>query len=143
MADIDHAYTCADIYALKGISIGSLNIRSLFRNLDEVQILLERTELNVLCLQETFLNSHVQSPIFSCNGYTLWRADRTAASGKQSGGGLCTYTNKKHTFTCLDNLTTCTPDIESQWVVMHLKDTRWTVIGNVYHPPQMAVLITP
>ncbi len=41
---------------LRGVSYAYLNIRSLFRHYDEIKILLERTQLDVLMLGETFLN---------------------------------------------------------------------------------------
>ena len=74
---------------LKGVSMGSLNVRSLFKNLDEVSILLEESKLKMLLLQETFLNYAVADPIIDIEGYNITRQDRTSDSGKKGGGGLC------------------------------------------------------
>ena len=43
----------------KGISIGSLNARSVFRNLDEIEYVLKESKMDVLLVQESFLNSYV------------------------------------------------------------------------------------
>ena len=85
--DEETNFTYSMIKSLKGISMGSLSVRSLFKNLDEIEILLKETELNVLAMQETFLNHHVGSVILESTTHNLWRADRTIASGKSCGWG--------------------------------------------------------
>ena len=92
----DNEYTYEDVHELKGISMGSLNVRSLFKNLNKVLLLLEKTDLSILALQETFLNQYVGSLILESPDHNIWCSDRTLESGKSCGGGLCMYTNKKY-----------------------------------------------
>ena len=46
---------------------------------------------NILCFTESLLNDDIKD--IQLAGYTLYRQDRTAASGKTQGGGLCIYVN--------------------------------------------------
>ena len=61
-----------------------------------LEVLLKETELNILALQETFLNSHMSSIILESSTHNLWRSDRTANSGKTCGGGLAVYSDKRY-----------------------------------------------
>ena len=79
--------TIGELKQLKGISIGSLNIRSVFKHLDEVEILLKESQLDLLLLQETFLNYAVADPVLSQDKYYIFRQDRDNGSGKRGGGG--------------------------------------------------------
>ena len=49
------------IARLKGITMAFLNVSSLYRNLDEIAIFLENSNVDVLLLAETFLNNAVDS----------------------------------------------------------------------------------
>ena len=125
----------SELKRLKGISIGSMNIRSTFKHLDELEILLQESSLNILMLQETFLNYAVTDPIIEFEGYYMFRNDRDARSGKNRGGGLLTYVSNKYTVSIKDDWCNCSPDIEIQWLVLSLKDTRDTYIANIYRQP--------
>ena len=46
----------SELSRLKGVKIGLINIRSLYRSLDDVSVFLNRSHFDVLCVQETFLN---------------------------------------------------------------------------------------
>ncbi len=85
----------SDINSLKGIKMGSLNIRSVFKNLDELTLLLSQSRLDILLLQETFLNSSVPDHYIEIDNYILHRCDRMKDSGKSSGGGLCAFVHKR------------------------------------------------
>ena len=73
-----------------------MNIRSTFKHLDELERLLHQSLLNILLLQETFLNYAVADPIIEIDGYYIFRNDRDARSGKNGGGGLLTYVSNKY-----------------------------------------------
>ena len=74
--------TCAsELKKLKGISIGSMNIRSTFKHLGELEILLHQSSLDIMLLQETFLNYAVADPVIELDGYYFFRNDRDARSG--------------------------------------------------------------
>ncbi|KAF0305993.1 hypothetical protein FJT64_022458 [Amphibalanus amphitrite] len=66
------------------LKIGHLNVRSLTAHLDEVNLLLLREELDVLCLSETWLTDSVDSSMLLFPGYTIRRRDREG----RTGGGV-------------------------------------------------------
>ncbi len=65
----------------------------------------------------------------------MFRFDRNANSGKQSGGGLICYARMAYDFTLIEESQICTPDIESFWVKLSLKSARPTFINVFYRPP--------
>ena len=120
---------------LKGITLASLNIRSLYRSLDVISTLLNKTKVDYFLIQETFLNNSIDKNPISIYGYNTVRSDRNMGSGKSSGGGILTYVRDKITYEELTDLTLCTPHLEIHWVKMILKDTRDTFVANAYLPP--------
>ena len=83
--------TLAELGKCKGIKIASLNIRSIFKNLEEVSISLKQGNIDILLLQETFLTNHISNEMINIPGYNIYRSDRDAGSGKSGVGtdGLC------------------------------------------------------
>ncbi len=65
-----------DLKKLKGMTYGALNTHSLFIHIEEVQLLLQRSELHILMQEETFLNYSVDNDIPGINKYNLFRMDR-------------------------------------------------------------------
>ncbi len=59
----------------KGITMAFLNIRSLYKNFDEIEIFLSESKVDVLLLGETFLNYSVDSTHLQVTGYSLHRFD--------------------------------------------------------------------
>ncbi len=75
-----------DLQKLRGLSFASYNIRSLVRKLDDVKLLLMRSDLNVLALSETWLNSAISNDELNIQGYTLHHLDHGLGSSKTGGG---------------------------------------------------------
>ncbi|KAK2850760.1 hypothetical protein Q5P01_007036 [Channa striata] len=76
------------------------NVRSLSNKMDQLAALirLQRVyrESSLLCFTETWLNQDTPDSVVSVNGFTLVRADRSAAeSGKKKGGGLAVFVNNR------------------------------------------------
>ena len=71
------------------------NVKSLKNKWDELksQISYQRDIQNcsILCFTELWLNNDIKN--IQLAGYTLYRQDRTAASRKTLGGGLCIFVN--------------------------------------------------
>ena len=61
-----------DLSKLEGICMASMNVRSLFSHLDKIEILLNQLEINILSLQETFLDNSVATSIIELDGYYLY-----------------------------------------------------------------------
>ncbi len=65
-----------------------------------------------MIITETWLDSAISDAAIDLQGRTVYRADRTADSGKSKGGGVCIYvSNTWCTFTDIIK-THCSPDIE-------------------------------
>ncbi|XP_078791709.1 uncharacterized protein LOC110013806 isoform X2 [Oryzias latipes] len=102
---------------LPSVTMG--NVRALSNKLDELTALmrLQRVyrESSLLCFTETWLNQDMTNSVVSVTGFTLVRADRSAAqSGKKKGGGLAVFVNDRW---CNPNHITvkeqhCSKDIE-------------------------------
>ena len=135
----DIVYTASALSNLSGVTFASLNIQSVYRKFDEIKILLNESGLDCLCLQESFLNYSIDDSELHIPGFHLWRYDRTANSGKSSGGGIMMYTNSDREFSELPNSHLCTPHVELSWLKLKLKQAHDTYICNVYRPPDGSV----
>ena len=131
MDDVDLHY----LSKLRGISLAHINIRSLFRKLEDIIRILTDGDVCVLGISETWLNRSVPDSMIGIGNYDVYRSDRSAASGKSTGGGVCLYVHTKYNTTARDDITVCMQDIEIIWIRLSLKDTRPTYIACVYRPP--------
>ncbi len=127
--------TLTDVAGLKGITVAHINIRSVFGKLEEIIRILHTGDIDVLCITETWLNRYVNDAMLSIDGYNMIRADRSANSGKQTGGGIMVYYKNDLDVTVMDGFTLCNPHAEVLWVNLQLKQTRPQYIGVIYRPP--------
>ena len=109
-----------------------LNICSISRKIDDVKLILCDNKLDLLLLNETWLNHSIGDPELAIEGYSLYRYDRDLGSGKRGGGGLVAYSRDHYQFESIQNWNICCPDIEIQWLKLVLPRTRPTDIANVY-----------
>jgi len=77
-----------------GILGGHLNIRSLISKRDQISVLLMDSNLDYLCLTESWLQSNIPTNMIDIAGYQCFRKDRTVGKG----GGVLIYI--KYTFNC-------------------------------------------
>ena len=73
----------------RGFKMASLNITSLPKHIDELRILLEKSPIDVLAINETRLDSSIRDGEMHISNYLLVRRDRSL-NGK-FGGGVCFY----------------------------------------------------
>ncbi|KAI4881601.1 hypothetical protein NFI96_007439 [Prochilodus magdalenae] len=61
--------------------------------MDEIRLRITSNNMNscVVIIMETWLNRSVPDAAIELAGHSVYRADRTEASGKSRGGGLCIY----------------------------------------------------
>ena len=107
-----------ELLDLWGIKLGSINVRSLYRSIDDIGVFLRRSKFHVLCIQETFLNASITDVEIEVPGYTCFRHDRTEGSGKSMGGGLVIYCSTTYEFEHMTPQNVCTPDIDLQCVTL-------------------------
>ena len=126
----------------KGLHFMHLNIRSLFNKnkFDMFKQQMSQSNIDVLCLSETWLKRALPSNIINISGYTVTRLDRSWEENGhiKKGGGICMYIKNNLNFSdnsfCELNLSTI--NIEIHWISIKLTNLREIVIGNVYRPPQ-------
>ncbi len=82
--------TLAEVKAMKGITIGHLNICSLSPKSDDIRYTLLESHLDILCLSETWLTDVTSSGPLIQNGFSLLRQDRCLGY-RSRGGGLLTF----------------------------------------------------
>jgi exonuclease III len=71
---------------LKGFKVGHLNIASLMKHKDELSIFITKNSFDVLCINETRLDSSIYNSEVEIAGYDLIRKDRN-----RNGGGVAIY----------------------------------------------------
>lgn len=74
--------------------MGSLNINSLSKHIDELKIYMEDGIFDVLAINETKLDQYDADSLINLPGYTCVRQDRN-----KSGGGVCIYIRNSINFT--------------------------------------------
>ena len=111
------------LLSIKGLKIVHLNIRSLYRTIDQLDSLYCKTHDVLLCT-ETWLNSKYDSNGIMINGMTPYRLDRCEASQDEKllgnipehikGGGVIIHVNNKWSpYVCIiDEYTSITRNFE-------------------------------
>ncbi len=69
--------------------IGHINVRSLKPKTCDVNDILQKYSLDVLCIGETWLSKNINDDVLIFPGYTLVRKDRPAHFDRRGGGGVC------------------------------------------------------
>jgi len=72
----------------RGLLGGHLNIRSLLSKSEQIQHLLLGSNLDFLCLSETWLNQNAPLAALNIPGYNIYRTDRQVS---KKGGGVMVY----------------------------------------------------
>ena len=110
-----------------------LNIRSISKHFDELQILLNnqnKHSFSVIGLSETWLSSNTNLP-FAIHGYDFIVNNRV----KKSGGGVALYLSHYFKYTVLDELNFMNDFIESLFVEITIPHCKNIIVGIIYRPP--------
>lgn len=83
----------------QGLHICHLNVRSLCSCLDEVKDALANSGVDILCISETWLGSHIDDRVVSIPGYKIFRSDRF----DRRGGGVLSYVKENIKVTLLES----------------------------------------
>ena len=112
----------------KGTTLIHLNIRSLLPKLDELKFYLKNNKIQVLSLNETWLNSTVDNNEVEIPGFVLFRHDRPT----DSHGGVARYV-RTHLQPVLETeLSDST--VESVFVKIKIGNSL-IILGSIYRPP--------
>ena len=118
------------------------NAQSIVNKIDELRLRLHSNRINscAFFLTETWLNPNIPDAAIELAGRTVYRADRTADSGKDKGGGVCIYVCNSWCNTTDIVETFCSPDLEFITVKCRpfYLPREFTVVflTAVYIPPQ-------
>ena len=81
-----HVQPNLGIPVTRGFKIASINLASLYKNIDQLRIYMLSKTVDILAINETRLDSSIQNGEVSIPGYTLERKDRN-----RNGGGVALY----------------------------------------------------
>lgn len=110
-----------------GLSIVHINAQSLKNKMEEFRYTFENSNIDVICVSETWFQPELQDSIFAVNGYQLYRADR----GRR-GGGVAVYV--RCDFKCKIILKSSTGD-PLEFIFLELNhNSNCLMVGVVYRP---------
>ena len=109
-----------------GLKCAHLNVRSLLPKIEEVRHHIQSGALDVLCINETWLDSDVGDDLVSIPGYNIFRRDRN-----RHGGGVCIFVKQSHHCRLMSMVSI----VESVWVEISLNKKETYIVGTIYRPP--------
>lgn len=113
------------------LRVATLNICSIRNKLDELKDLMSSQRIDILGVQETWLDNEVTDHMVAVDGYTLHRLDRPW----RRGGGVCIYYRDEVSCRVRKDLEIA--GMEATWIEIGSKNKLF--FGCVYRPPQEAV----
>ena len=116
-----------------GLNIGCLNIRSLVHKVDQLSVILNDENLDILFINESWLNENISTSEICIPGYSCFRYDRPA----QRGGGVAVYIKDTVNAICRSDINERHPDIEMIWLEVEVKskECKTVLTGTIYRPP--------
>ncbi len=103
------------------------NVRSLEPKLDEIRIIVKSNSLDVLAINETWLNESYTDSELEIKGFNLIRKDRIG----RPGGGVCFYIKEQLKYKVLSDINS---GIESLWLEIEGGKDK-LILGTIYRPP--------
>lgn len=125
------------------LNVVHINIRSLLPKIDQLRAVIFKTNVHVIIISESWLNSDLPSDCVKIPGFKLYRNDRDKVDvngGWVRGGGVAIYVRCGMAIRILNK---STPNDEIEYLFAELKTKKGPVLlGGVYFPhPSMARLI--
>lgn len=117
----------------KGLNMMHVNCRSLLPKLEEISLLIKQTNVDVMCITETWLDEHISNDVINVDGYSIIRKDRK----DKKGGGVLIYVNSDIVFKEREDLVT-SKDLEMIWIEIFCENTKNNhLVSCVYRPPNV------
>lgn len=111
----------------KGINICHINGQSLSNKIDELRFVFENSNIDLICVSETWFTSEVSDLQISLNGYSVIRTDRDGHAG-----GVAIYIKNGVQYKKLYNSNT---GDKVEYVFAEVKsENRKLLVGTVYRP---------
>lgn len=123
---------------MKGLKIIHLNCYSIINKIDEIrQVLIMESNVDILCITESWLKPYHDSNLFAIPSYTLYRLDRIRTSRTGAyihGGGIACYV-KSYITSCSLDYSHASIDLEQLVISVKLEEQRLYYVCIVYRPP--------
>lgn len=111
----------------KGLNICHINAQSLKNKIDEFRYIFEQSNVDVICVSETWFSASITDNIINTSDYNVVRNDRRSV-----GGGVAIYIKKKFSFKPVSK---STEDNKIEYVFIEsMIHNRKTLIGSIYRP---------
>ena len=110
------------------LNIGHLNINGIRSKIDFLRIFLRQHKFDILCLNETKVDSTVSDSAISVPGYKIFRQDRTC-----HGGGVMILAAEHLTTKKLSHISK--KSNETLWLEVKRKKSKSVYVCAVYRPP--------
>ena len=112
----------------------NINIRSLQKNFDQLQLALNSIDIDfqAVCITETWLTDTTPINLFNIPGKNFIHKHRT----NKIGGGVGIYLNNNLDFKLRPDLDKLDGDIECIFAEINMKNHKNMLIGSIYRPPQ-------
>ena len=116
----------------KGLKVVFLNIDSLYKHLDELNLFSDEHSSHVICLNETKLNQDICDELLQIDGFQkVIRRDRS-----RHGGGVAIFVKDGITCQKRDDFNS---DIEFLSVELDIKYVKPIIVTTIYRPPESKV----
>ena len=112
----------------RGFKIAHLNVRSLFKHIEELRIYLEKQQFDIISLNETMLDISISNHEIKINGYDIVRKDRN-----RHGGGVAIYIRNTINYSIRDDLTD--ENLETITLEITKPKSKPFLINSWYRPP--------
>ena len=112
-------------------TVAHFNARSLNKNINELKAIIDKTNFDVICISESWLQSRTPRDRFHIEGFNIFRMDRK----NKRGGGVCIYV-RDHYLAKKIKLPKICASPEMIWVEVEVNHQK-VAIGNLYKPPKI------
>ena len=118
---------------IPGIIICHLNINRMYKKTPDLNLLLDTYNIDILCLTETWLSSHISNAeLFINPSFDIHRLDRPS-----NGGGILLLSRRK--YACEVENTLILPHLELMHISLSLPHTKNINIIVLYRPPSSSI----
>ncbi|XP_075155471.1 uncharacterized protein LOC142228831 [Haematobia irritans] len=111
-----------------GLSIVHINAQSLNNKMDEFREIFQSSNIDIICVSETWFHVNISNDIYELEGYKLFRADR-----ESNAGGVCMYLRNEMRGN-LKLKSECSSPIEYLFLEVYPENGDKILIGTVYRP---------
>ena len=118
--------------------MASLNINSLLAHIDEFRVFMNESDIDIISINETKLDSIINENEVYIPGYEIIRKYRKI--NRQHGGGVCICVRCNLNYTICEDLSS--DQLEYLTVEITKPQTKSLLISTWYRPPDQCIALT-